>query len=223
MARERYGCLTPWQTDPATYGHAALTGSYPTCEDDVVLMLESLAKRRAYAEHDGERFLDAIQNARLVTNAERYYRIMYYGSRASWNLARHPHVRDVEDPAQLSRPDSKAIVGRTIRMLAIPPRPRCPRAASIISGIFAGSISATGLSRSASVRTGNGGGGVRLGRPDGGQDRAPGLAESYERLFHETGLRFMLRLARPRSGIGNGGVSAGTAGARDRGDLPAGN
>ena len=32
VARERYGCLTPWQRDPATYGHAALTGSYPTCE-----------------------------------------------------------------------------------------------------------------------------------------------------------------------------------------------
>ena len=29
VARNRYGCLTPWQSDPATYGHAALTGSYP--------------------------------------------------------------------------------------------------------------------------------------------------------------------------------------------------
>ena len=87
VARERYGCLTPWQTDPATYGHAALTGNYPTCESDVVNMLNDLlGKRREYAEHDGERFLDAVQNARLVTNAERYYRIMFYGSRASWNL-----------------------------------------------------------------------------------------------------------------------------------------
>ena len=47
---------------------------------------ELLEKRVAYTEHDGERFFDAVQNARLVTNAERYYRIMYYGSRASWNL-----------------------------------------------------------------------------------------------------------------------------------------
>jgi protein-L-isoaspartate(D-aspartate) O-methyltransferase len=87
IARERYGCLSPWQADPATYGHAALTGSYPTCESDVVRALRDLmAKRQAYASHDGERFLDAMQNARLVANAERYYRIMYYGSRASWNL-----------------------------------------------------------------------------------------------------------------------------------------
>ena len=87
VARERYGCLTPWQSDPATYGHAALTGRYPTCEADVAHALRDLVqKRQAYAAHDGERFLDAVQNARLVANAERYYRIMYYGSRASWNL-----------------------------------------------------------------------------------------------------------------------------------------
>lgn len=87
VARERYGCLTPWQSDPATYGHAALTGKYPICEKDVVWALRDLLeKRSAYAARDGERFLDAVQNARLVANAERYYRTMYYGSRASWNL-----------------------------------------------------------------------------------------------------------------------------------------
>jgi len=87
IARRLYGCLTPWQSDPATYGQAALSGSYRTCEREVVTMLlDLMEKRRAYAEHDGERFLDAMQNARLVANAERYYRVMYYGSRASWNL-----------------------------------------------------------------------------------------------------------------------------------------
>jgi len=87
VARERYGCLTPWQSDPATYGYAALTGKYPVCEAGVVGALSDLLKQReAYAAHDGERFLDAVQNARLVANAERYYRTMYYGSRASWNL-----------------------------------------------------------------------------------------------------------------------------------------
>jgi protein-L-isoaspartate(D-aspartate) O-methyltransferase len=87
VARLRYGCLTPWQADPATYGQATLTGAYETCEREVVSMLTDLMqKRRAYAEHDGERFLDAVQNARLIANAEVYYRTMYYGSRSSWNL-----------------------------------------------------------------------------------------------------------------------------------------
>lgn len=87
IARERYGCLTRWQRDPATYGRAALTGTYVSCEQHVVSMLKDLlARRQAYTERDGERFLDAEQNARLIANAEQYYRIMYYGSRASWNL-----------------------------------------------------------------------------------------------------------------------------------------
>ena len=111
VARERYGCLTPWQRDPATYGHAALTGSYPTCETDVVHTLtDLLAKRRAYAEHDGERFLDAEQNARLVANAERYYRIMYYGSRASWNLRDSHMFATLKNLLAFHGPDSKAVV-----------------------------------------------------------------------------------------------------------------
>ena len=57
VARERYGCLTPWQRDPATYGHAALTGTYPTCEQDVVhALVDLLQKRRAYAEHEASAF-----------------------------------------------------------------------------------------------------------------------------------------------------------------------
>ncbi len=111
IARERYGCLTPWQHDPATYGHAALTGSYPLCEPHVVRALtDLLAKRRAYAEHDGERFLDAEQNARLVANAERYYRIMYYGSRASWNLRDSHMFETLTNLLSFHGPDSKVVV-----------------------------------------------------------------------------------------------------------------
>jgi len=87
IARHRYGCLSPWEADPAAYGHAALTGAYRNCAKEVTAMLVDLMrKRQEYALSDGERFLDAAQNAVLVANAEKYYRIMYYGSRASWNL-----------------------------------------------------------------------------------------------------------------------------------------
>jgi protein-L-isoaspartate(D-aspartate) O-methyltransferase len=111
VARERYGCLTPWQSDPATYGHAALTGTYPTCEADVVRVLTDLLhKRRDYAERDGERFMDAVQNARLITNAERYYRIMYYGSRASWNLRDSHMFKTLKTLLAFYGPRSKAIV-----------------------------------------------------------------------------------------------------------------
>lgn len=111
IARERYGCLTPWQTDPVTYGQAALTGSYRTCEEDVALMLvELLQKRSDYVVHDGERFMDAVQNARLVTNAERYYRVMYYGSRASWNLRDGHMFETLQNLLDHHGRDSKAII-----------------------------------------------------------------------------------------------------------------
>jgi protein-L-isoaspartate(D-aspartate) O-methyltransferase len=111
VARERYGCLTPWQSDPATYGHAALTGAYPTCESEVTVVLTDLLhKRRAYAERDGERFLDAVQNARLITNAEQYYRIMYYGSRASWNLRDSHMFETLKTLLAFYGPKAKAII-----------------------------------------------------------------------------------------------------------------
>ena len=111
LARQRYGCLTPWQADPATYGRAALSGSYRSCEKEVVNMLIELSgKYRDYAEHDGERFLDAIQNARLVANAERYYRVMYYGSRESWNLRDTYMFETLKQLQGFHHPDNKAIV-----------------------------------------------------------------------------------------------------------------
>ena len=93
-ARARYGCLTPWAGDPSAYGRAVLTGQYRKCEDDVVAALGELLRRQVEYEAGGaRRFFDAEQNARLVANAERYYRVMYFGSRASWNL-RDQHMFD---------------------------------------------------------------------------------------------------------------------------------
>jgi protein-L-isoaspartate(D-aspartate) O-methyltransferase len=87
VARQRYGCLTPWQKEPSTYGRAVLTGGYRKCEQAVIEQCRSLLQKQLeYARTDADSFLDAAQNARLVAAAERYYRIMYYGGAESWNL-----------------------------------------------------------------------------------------------------------------------------------------
>jgi protein-L-isoaspartate(D-aspartate) O-methyltransferase len=87
LARQRYGLLAPWRENPAAYGRAVLAGRYASSEDAVVAMLREMLERRLeYARRDGERFFDAAQNAVVVANAERYYRAMYYGSAMSWNL-----------------------------------------------------------------------------------------------------------------------------------------
>jgi protein-L-isoaspartate(D-aspartate) O-methyltransferase len=111
IARKRYGCLTPWEADPATYGAAALTGKHKGCEAEVVEMLNSLMHRRLdYAQKDGRRFLDAVSNARLVRNAEQYYRIMYEGSTESWNF-RDQHMFDtLKNLLDFHGPGSRAVV-----------------------------------------------------------------------------------------------------------------
>jgi protein-L-isoaspartate(D-aspartate) O-methyltransferase len=100
VARARYGLLTPWQQDPAAYGRAVLAGKYESSEGAVVRMLRDLlARRLEYVQsgngHDEgrERFFDAAQNARLIADAEGYYRALYYGSDRSWNL-RDRHMFD---------------------------------------------------------------------------------------------------------------------------------
>jgi len=94
-ARSRYGCLSPWQSDPARYGRAVLHGQKKPCDQALLDQLkELLDKRLAYAEADGgEAYFDAVQNARIVRAAEHYYRIMYEGSTESWNL-RDRHMFD---------------------------------------------------------------------------------------------------------------------------------
>ncbi|RWF25843.1 protein-L-isoaspartate(D-aspartate) O-methyltransferase [Mesorhizobium sp.] len=111
IARERYGCLTPWQNEPSTYGRAVLTAGYRKCEKAVLEQCRDLlAKQLEYAQSDGADFLDTSQNARLIAAAERYYRIMYYGGAESWNL-RDTHMFDtLEHLLDAGGPNSKAIV-----------------------------------------------------------------------------------------------------------------
>jgi len=93
-ARERYGCLLPWSRDPAAYGAMSKHYGYALCEDKAVEMLRDLlASKLEYSAEDADDFLDAAMNARLVANAEAYYRVMYQGAAESWNL-RDSHMFD---------------------------------------------------------------------------------------------------------------------------------
>jgi len=111
IARERYACLSPWERDPALYGRAAISQGYAQCERPVVAVLRDLLERRLdYARADGDRFFDATSNAHLVAAAEEYYRVMYYGGPASWNL-RDQHMFDTLERLLAFRgPNAKAVV-----------------------------------------------------------------------------------------------------------------
>jgi len=92
-ARYRYACFEHAGEDPQSYGYAASFGITPTCEQEVVSQLVEM--RRNYTGASDEAFY-AEQNARLVLNAERYYRSMFGGRVSSWNL-RDRHMAETID------------------------------------------------------------------------------------------------------------------------------
>jgi len=111
VARSRLACLAPWSSDPAAYGRAALTPQFTVCEKAVTQILVDLLKKELeYAAKDGDQFFDATQNARLVANAERYYRVMYYGSHLSWNLRDQHMFQTLKQILDHAGPDKKAVV-----------------------------------------------------------------------------------------------------------------
>ncbi|ACP22035.1 L-isoaspartyl protein carboxyl methyltransferase protein (plasmid) [Sinorhizobium fredii NGR234] len=109
VARERYGCLTPWQNEPGTYGRAVLTSGYRRCEDAVIRQCQELLARALDTAGDDAVF-DAAQNARLIATAEKYYRIMYYGGADAWNLRDRHMFETLDHLLERADPTSKAIV-----------------------------------------------------------------------------------------------------------------
>jgi erythromycin esterase-like protein len=100
-AQERYSCFDHFGGDPQAYGYATRFGLAPSCETAVVEQLEELRRSAAeYARRDGRLEPDdlfyAEQNARLVRNAERYYRAMFGSRVASWNLRDQHMVETLE-------------------------------------------------------------------------------------------------------------------------------
>ena len=201
VARSRYGTLTPWQKNPTAYGEAVLVGRYRSSESAVITMLREMLERRfEYARKDGDRFFDAVQNARVVANAERYYRAMYYGSATSWNL-RDTHMFDtLQALLAFYGPDSRAVVWEHN---------------SHVGNALATELSTRGelnLGQLCRAKYGNDAYIVGFATDHGtvaaasGWDEPmqrmrvrPAHQESYERLFHESErAAFMLHLRDPR-------------------------
>ncbi|WP_019400106.1 MULTISPECIES: erythromycin esterase family protein [unclassified Chelatococcus] len=188
-ARRRYGCLTPWQIEPAHYGRAVLRAGHDTCEDEVVAQLaELLGKRLEYVAADGEDYFDAAQNARVVRAAEHYYRIMYHGSTESWNL-RDRHMFDTLQHLLAARGErAKAVVWAHNSHIG--------NAAATAMG-WQGEFNIGELCRTAHgdsavlIGFGTDRGTVAAADDWGGPMRVktvnPSRADSYERVFHQSG------------------------------------
>jgi erythromycin esterase-like protein len=101
-ARERYSCFEQLGgDDPQQYGYATGVMGAEPCEEKVVEQLLELHERSAELSSRDERLARdaqffAEQNARVVLDAERYYRAMFSGRAKSWNL-RDQHMADTLD------------------------------------------------------------------------------------------------------------------------------
>jgi erythromycin esterase-like protein len=89
-ARARYACFDHAKEDSQAYGYAASFGLAPHCENEVLQQLREMNRRAGDCGPDGGPECDEVfyaqQNARLVRNAEMYYRTMFQGRVSSWNL-----------------------------------------------------------------------------------------------------------------------------------------
>ncbi|MFN8674732.1 MAG: erythromycin esterase family protein [Thermomicrobiales bacterium] len=95
-ARARYGCFDHFGDDPQVYGYATSAGIAEPCENEVVgqlVELQQQAGRLATQSGDSDEAFFAVQNARLVRDAEGYYRAMFSGRIPSWNL-RDTHMAE---------------------------------------------------------------------------------------------------------------------------------
>lgn len=103
-ARHRYACFDRFGEEMQEYAFAAGTGMTSSCERQVLDQLTDLRRKASqYASLDGHVAADELfyaeENARLVTNAEEYYRTMLGGHVASWNL-RDQHMAETLERLQ---------------------------------------------------------------------------------------------------------------------------
>jgi len=208
-ARSRYACFDVFGEDPQAYGYNSSLGLSRDCENEVTSQLLELRRQALdYANRDGriaaDEYFFAEQNARLVANAETYYRAMFGGRAESWNV-RDRHMMETLETllAQVGQGE------------------RPSRAVVWAHNSHLGDARATQMGASGELNLG------QLVRERFGQDAwlvgftthtgtvtaarnwddpaerrrvRPSLAGSYERLFHEVGLeRFLLFLREGRA------------------------
>jgi len=212
-ARHRYACFENFGTDPQTYGYEAGLGLTRSCESEVVAQLVELQRRAAeYARRDGrlaeDDFFYAQQNARLIKDAELYYRTMFRGRVASWNL-RDEHMAGTLDALV----DHFALRNRALKVVVWAHNSHLGDARATEMGrhgewnvgqLVRQRYGAECVSVGFSTYTGTVTAASDWDGPAERKQVRPAMPGSYEALFHEMGLgSFLLTLPR-HSHVANG-------------------
>lgn len=207
-ARERYACFDHFGGDTQAYGYAAGLGISDSCEDEVVTQLLEMHDRAAeLARRDGrvaaDSFFLAEQNARLVKNAERYYRTMYRSDVSSWNI-RDLHMMEtlvaIEDHISHVTESPKIVIWEHNSHLGDASATEMGRRGEWNVGqLTRQRYGNSALSIGFTTHTGTVTAATDWGGPAERKRVRPSLPGSYERLFHETGIERFLLLMRDGS------------------------
>lgn len=205
-ARERYACFESGFGN-GRYGYEAALGLTQSCEKEALQQLLDLRRKAVeYAAKegpiDGDGFFQAEQNARLVVNAERYYRTMFLGRVSSWNL-RDRHMMDTLEA--LSGHIGRMRGGRGRGRMVVWEHNSHIGDARATESAEEGEINVGQLVRERhkgdsflvgmSTYTGTVMAASDWGSPGEAKRVRPAIAGSYEELFHDSGVeRFMLDL-----------------------------
>ena len=205
-ARYRYGCFENFGEDSQAYGYVASFDLSRSCEEEAINQLVDM-QRRALEYHSrdgGEDFFEAEQNARLVKNAEEYYRSMFRGRQSSWNL-RDTHMAETVDAivSYLKRAgrDAKIVVWAHNSHLGDARATEMGSRGELNVGqLLRQRYGADAVLFGFTTYTGTVTAAHDWDEPGERKRVRPALPESYELGFHETGLsRFFLDL---RNGAG---------------------
>jgi erythromycin esterase-like protein/predicted phosphoribosyltransferase len=204
-ARERYACFDHFSRDPQVYGYETGLGGAEPCEQQAVDQLLDLQRMRAeVASRDGHLDEDghfyAEQNARLVANAEAYYRAAFRGGIESWNL-RDLHMGDTLDALvahlQGTRPVTRVAVWAHNSHLGDARATELGQAGELNLGqLVRERHGANAFAIGFSTYTGSVTAAADWGREVERMHVVRALAGSWEELFHRRGLpRFLLETA----------------------------
>jgi erythromycin esterase len=110
-ARTLYGCFDPFKRDEKAYARSLL--DFPEgCKREVSKNLQELLALRLDESQKDSRatLLNTQQNARIIANAENYYRTMIHGDEDSWNIRDQHMLETLKLLLRHYGNDSKAIV-----------------------------------------------------------------------------------------------------------------
>jgi len=206
-ARYRYGCFEDFGEDTQAYGYAASAGLSSSCEDEVVNQLVEMRRQAAaYASRDGrvaaDEYFFAEQNARLVRNAEEYYRSMFSGRVLSWNL-RDTHMMETLEALLAhvleTTGTARAVIWAHNSHLGDARATYMGESGQLNLGqLVREKFEADARLIGCTTHTGTVTAASNWDEPAQRKRVRPSLADSYERLFHDVDVpRFLLRLDDP--------------------------